>query len=62
MSVIQTPCIGVCEIHKEHKICKGCYRSRLEIRQWLIGTDKDKLAILAAIEQKKLIYGEINGT
>jgi predicted Fe-S protein YdhL (DUF1289 family) len=57
---IMNPCRGVCKIHEEYKICKGCYRSRLEIRQWLTSTDEEKLAIIAAIEQKREIYGRID--
>ena len=57
---IQNVCVGVCEFHNEYKICKGCYRSKLEIRQWIIGTDVDKEQILASIEQKRVIYGRID--
>jgi predicted Fe-S protein YdhL (DUF1289 family) len=56
---IQNVCIGVCKIHEEYKICKGCYRSRLEIRQWLTATDEEKLVIIASIEQKREIYGQL---
>ena len=58
---LQTPCVGICRIHPEYRICIGCYRSRLEIVQWTKGSDTEKAIILTSIEQKKLIYGELDG-
>jgi predicted Fe-S protein YdhL (DUF1289 family) len=57
---IASVCKGICKFHEEYKICIGCLRSKLEIRQWIIGTDVDKEQILASIELKRSIYGSIN--
>lgn len=58
--MIQTLCIGVCKIHEQYKICKGCYRSRLEIAKWMNVTDEQKIVIIAATKAKREIYGDIN--
>lgn len=58
--MIQTPCIGICEIHPEYRICKGCMRTRLEIAKWMNATDTEKLIIIASTEIKKHIYGDLN--
>lgn len=31
---IESPCIRICVIHPEERICTGCYRSIDEITQW----------------------------
>lgn len=60
MMSVQSPCVGVCEMHEDFKICKGCYRSRLELIKWTKGTDEDREAILASVEIKRQTYGDIN--
>lgn len=57
---IQSPCVGICSIHKEYLVCQGCLRSRLEIIKWNTGTDEDRVAILKSVEMKKLIYKDTN--
>lgn len=31
---IESPCVRVCVVHPEARICTGCYRSIDEITQW----------------------------
>jgi predicted Fe-S protein YdhL (DUF1289 family) len=31
---IQSPCIKICVVHPEARICTGCYRSIDEITRW----------------------------
>ena len=31
---IESPCVKICVIHPEAKICIGCWRSLQEIAQW----------------------------
>jgi predicted Fe-S protein YdhL (DUF1289 family) len=56
---IANVCIGVCKIHEEYLVCKGCLRSRLEIVKWNKGSDTDKLAIIQSIEAKRAVYGDL---
>lgn len=53
-------CIGVCKMHILHKICKGCYRTPLELRQWHSANDARKLQIVENCETRKEIFGELN--
>ena len=59
---IMTPCVGVCKMHEEYKICKGCLRSRYEIAQWVKADDNQKQQILHSISQKLAIYGNLNNS
>jgi predicted Fe-S protein YdhL (DUF1289 family) len=58
---IQNICVGVCSMHEQYKVCKGCYRTRLEIAKWMSASDSEKQVIIASTETKKKIYGELNG-
>lgn len=31
---IESPCIRICVVHPEARICTGCYRTMDEIRDW----------------------------
>ncbi|WP_050932037.1 DUF1289 domain-containing protein [Aestuariivita boseongensis] len=31
---VQSPCIQICVVHPEERICTGCYRTIDEITQW----------------------------
>ena len=55
--LIESPCIGVCLINKEHHFCEGCFRSQDEIAHWIALGDAQKKEIieLASERQIKLI-------
>ena len=44
---IQSPCVSVCVIHPEARICAGCMRTIDEIRDWSRLTDEDRARIVA---------------
>jgi len=48
-----TPCIGVCQIDKETKICYGCDRSIEQISQWINYSHEKRMKIM-----KELGYGQ----
>ncbi len=50
---IQTPCVGICKIHDEFKVCIGCFRTRLQIAKWHNSSDEEKLTIIAITKIKK---------
>lgn len=31
---VQSPCVNICVVHPQARICTGCYRSIDEISQW----------------------------
>ena len=41
---IASPCVRICVLHPDEKICIGCYRTAQEIGQWItmeVGGDED---------------------
>lgn len=40
--LVESPCIGVCHISKEHQFCEGCFRSEEEISKWITLSDEQK--------------------
>lgn len=43
---IQSPCIKICVVHPEARICTGCYRSIDEIRDWSKMTNEERAGIM----------------
>jgi len=48
---IITPCIGQCNLD-EHDICLGCYRTALEITDWLNKSEDEKIDIVIRCKKK----------
>ncbi|PVA10972.1 DUF1289 domain-containing protein [Pelagivirga sediminicola] len=44
---VQSPCIQICVVHPEARICTGCLRSIDEISRWSRMTDAERAAITA---------------
>jgi len=49
---IDSPCIKICVIHPDAKICVGCYRSGDEIAIWSRLTPEARLAIMANLPER----------
>ena len=43
---IQSPCIQICVVHPEERICTGCYRTIDEITQWSKMTPEDRTRVM----------------
>lgn len=43
---IQSPCVKICVVHPEARICTGCYRSIDEIRDWSRMSNEARAAIM----------------
>ena len=52
-----SPCISVCEIDEESGFCKGCHRTRAEIRGWSRGNRLDQLKIIEELRERRLLLG-----
>jgi predicted Fe-S protein YdhL (DUF1289 family) len=50
MSIV-SPCVSICRM--EGALCVGCFRTIDEIAQWSGAAERDKLAILAAVEKRR---------
>lgn len=49
---IESPCIQICVIHPEERICIGCYRTGDEIARWSKMTPEERRAIMAALPDR----------
>jgi len=49
---VPSPCIGVCWLHDDTGLCKGCLRSGDEIRDWMIMSREQKLQLLQTLAQR----------
>ncbi|MBY5978468.1 DUF1289 domain-containing protein [Phaeobacter italicus] len=43
---VQSPCIQICVVHPEARICTGCYRSIDEITRWSKMTNEERASLL----------------
>jgi predicted Fe-S protein YdhL (DUF1289 family) len=48
---VKSPCISVCALD-ENDICVGCYRSGLEITDWVIMSEERKREVLRLCAQR----------
>lgn len=46
---IESPCVNVCVIHRDAKICIGCHRTADEIGRWSRMTPEERRAIMAEL-------------
>ena len=46
---VQSPCIRVCVVHPEARICTGCLRTIDEIARWSRMTPEERRAVMAAL-------------
>jgi len=49
---IDSPCIKMCVIHPEERLCVGCYRSIDEIATWSRMTPEQRQAIMADLPSR----------
>ena len=55
---IPSPCISVCQIDNATGACLGCHRTIDEVRDWIIMTAEEKLAVLARIARRPAVPGD----
>ncbi len=49
---VESPCVQVCVIHPDARICTGCYRTIEEIADWSRMTSSERRAIIAALPDR----------
>ena len=49
---IESPCVKLCVVHPEARICVGCYRSIDEIAGWSRLTPDQRRAIMAELPSR----------
>tara|TARA_Y200000002_G_scaffold284511_1_gene238508 strand:- start:520 stop:744 length:225 start_codon:yes stop_codon:yes gene_type:complete len=50
---IESPCVKICVIHSEHKLCLGCFRTRDEIAKWSDFTSAIRKKIMGSLKNRK---------
>jgi predicted Fe-S protein YdhL (DUF1289 family) len=49
---VESPCVRVCVVHPEARICTGCLRSIDEITRWSRLSTDERRAIIAALPDR----------
>ncbi len=49
---IQSPCVNICVIHTETRLCTGCLRTIDEIRDWSAMDDQQRSAIMETLPDR----------
>lgn len=49
---IASPCVKLCVVHPEERICVGCYRSLDEISRWSKLTHDERATIMAQLPDR----------
>ena len=50
---IQSPCINICVIHPETRLCTGCARSIDEITAWSKMSDDERLRVMSELPNRE---------
>ncbi len=51
--VIESPCVGICQIEKATSLCTGCARSLREIAGWAGFTDAERIRIMGELPARR---------
>ena len=49
---IESPCVQVCVLHPEARICLGCYRTSEEIAGWASMTPEERREIMEGLSDR----------
>ena len=58
MGVVASPCTEVCRMDAASGWCEGCLRTIDEIAAWSVLADADKLAVLAELQRRRVVWQE----
>ncbi|WP_278922416.1 DUF1289 domain-containing protein [Pseudophaeobacter profundi] len=58
---IQSPCINICVVHPEARICTGCYRSIEEITKWSKLSVSARAAVMADLPNRASLLNKRRG-
>lgn len=50
---IESPCVQICMLHPETRLCVGCKRTGDEIARWSAMTAEDRAAIMAELPARE---------
>ncbi|MDU8928930.1 DUF1289 domain-containing protein [Alisedimentitalea sp. MJ-SS2] len=49
---IESPCINICVIHREERICTGCFRTGDEIARWSRLSPEERRTLMAELPSR----------
>ena len=58
---IESPCIKICVVHPEARLCTGCLRSIDEITRWSKMTPEARRAVMAELPARKALIAQRRG-
>ena len=58
---IESPCVRICVVHPEARICTGCYRSIEEISRWSKLTPEQRQTIMADLPDRASLLRKRRG-
>ena len=50
---VESPCVNVCVVHPEARLCTGCLRSMEEIAQWSRMSPEQRREIMAELPDRR---------
>ncbi|OSQ37070.1 hypothetical protein TMES_16485 [Thalassospira mesophila] len=54
---VSSPCVGICQLDTNGKVCTGCFRTIDEIGQWRTASDGLKKRILKTARDRQATTG-----
>jgi predicted Fe-S protein YdhL (DUF1289 family) len=60
-SLLETPCIDVCEMDTVSGLCVGCGRTLEEIARWSVMSGEERRAIMAELAARIALSGAMKG-
>lgn len=58
---VQSPCVKLCAIHPEARICVGCHRSIAEITDWSRMSHEARATIMTALPERRALLAKRRG-
>lgn len=54
---IPSPCVGVCRLDEDRRVCEGCLRTPHEIARWPFADGGERLGILQRLRERRRASG-----
>lgn len=58
---VESPCVRICVVHPEARICTGCYRTVDEIARWSKMNADERQEIMAALPDRAPLLAKRRG-
>ena len=58
---IESPCVRICVVHPEARVCTGCYRTTDEIARWSRMSPEERREIMQALPDRAPLLRQRRG-